>query len=125
MQSNIDKVKNYLLDLQNRNCELLEEQESLAKFQEDEWQRTEGGGGRTRILQNGAVFEQVVFSVEAINENAVNRILWLKNRAVDKGLILLVANIDAMQQHTQILSEAQTQQIASTENTTIIIVIKK
>ena len=58
MQPNIDSVKNYLLDLQNRICELLETQDSVAKFQEDNWERPEGGGGRTRILQNGAVFEQ-------------------------------------------------------------------
>jgi coproporphyrinogen III oxidase len=58
MQPDIDSVKNYLLDLQNRNCEQLETQDGVAKFQEDNWKRPEGGGGRTRILQNGAVFEQ-------------------------------------------------------------------
>lgn len=58
MRPNIDSVKNYLLDLQNRNCELLEIHDGVAKFQEDNWERPEGGGGRTRILQNGAVFEQ-------------------------------------------------------------------
>ncbi len=58
MQQNIDKVKNYLLALQDRNCELLEKQDSISKFKEDNWERKEGGGGRTRILQNGAVFEQ-------------------------------------------------------------------
>ncbi len=30
----------------------------LAKFEEDLWVRKEGGGGRTRIIQNGAVFEK-------------------------------------------------------------------
>ena len=58
MQPDIEQVKEYLLDLQNRNCVLLEQQDSKAKFREDAWQRAEGGGGRTRILQNGAVFEQ-------------------------------------------------------------------
>ena len=58
MSVDIDKVKNYLLDLQTRNCDLLEKQDGLATFREDAWQRAEGGGGRTRILQNGAVFEQ-------------------------------------------------------------------
>ena len=58
MQADIDKVKNYLLDLQNSNCELLENQDGTAKFQQDDWNRLEGGGGRTRILQNGTVFEQ-------------------------------------------------------------------
>jgi len=54
----IKKVKNYLLDLQNRNCELLEKQDGKTRFKEDAWERTEGGGGRTRIMQNGDVFEQ-------------------------------------------------------------------
>lgn len=58
MQPDIEKVKQYLLDLQNRNCELLEKQDGAAKFKEDAWERAEGGGGRTRILQNGTVFEQ-------------------------------------------------------------------
>lgn len=58
MQPDIALVKDYLLDLQNRNCELLEQQDGSAKFREDTWKRAEGGGGRTRILQNGSVFEQ-------------------------------------------------------------------
>ena len=58
MQPDIHQVKEYLLDLQNRNCALLEHQDANTKFREDTWERAEGGGGRTRILQNGAVFEQ-------------------------------------------------------------------
>ena len=58
MQPDINKVKNYLLDLQNLICEQLEKQDGSAKFNQDAWERTEGGGGLTRILQNGKVFEQ-------------------------------------------------------------------
>lgn len=58
MSVDINKVKNYLLGLQNSNCELLEKQDGKAKFKEDTWERAEGGGGRTRIMQNGDVFEQ-------------------------------------------------------------------
>ncbi len=58
MLIDITKVKNYLLDLQNRNCALLEKQDSKETFKEDTWKRTEGGGGRTRIMQSGDVFEQ-------------------------------------------------------------------
>ncbi|MCK4744041.1 MAG: oxygen-dependent coproporphyrinogen oxidase [Sulfuriflexus sp.] len=55
----IDAVKAYLLDLQDRICAGLEAEDGTAKFEEDLWQR-EGapGGGRTRVLTNGAVFEQ-------------------------------------------------------------------
>ena len=61
-------VKNYLLDLQDRICQELEIEDSEAVFFEDAWSRDEceedhdgpalGGGGRTRVLNGGAVFEQ-------------------------------------------------------------------
>ena len=58
MKVEIENVLGYLRDLQDHNCNLLEQMDGAAKFSEDTWQRSEGGGGRTRILQNGAVFEQ-------------------------------------------------------------------
>ncbi len=56
----IDKsaIKNYLLALQGDICQRLEEVDGSGKFQEDEWQREEGGGGRSRVLNNGAVIEK-------------------------------------------------------------------
>jgi len=55
----IDAVKAYLLDLQDRICAGLEAEDGSAKFEEDLWQREGGGGGgRTRLLADGAVFEQ-------------------------------------------------------------------
>lgn len=57
-------VKTYLLDLQDRICAALEQEDGEGRFAEDAWQRTEGGGGRTRILADGTVFEKagVAFS---------------------------------------------------------------
>jgi coproporphyrinogen III oxidase len=54
----ISRVKTYLLNLQNNICQALEGEEPQARFIEDEWQRSEGGGGKTRVLANGKVFEQ-------------------------------------------------------------------
>jgi len=51
-------VNAYLLELQDRLCAALEAVDGEARFQEDRWERAEGGGGRSRILQGGAVFEQ-------------------------------------------------------------------
>jgi coproporphyrinogen III oxidase len=48
----------YIHDLQNRICAAIEEVDGIAKFQEDAWDRTEGGGGKTRVISNGAVFEK-------------------------------------------------------------------
>jgi coproporphyrinogen III oxidase len=47
-----------LLDLQDRICTELEQEDGQQKFTEDAWQREAGGGGRSRVLADGAVFEQ-------------------------------------------------------------------
>ena len=45
--------------LQDTICNALEKTDGKAKFTEDDWQRTEnGGGGKTRIIANGNVFEK-------------------------------------------------------------------
>jgi len=46
----------YLRDLQNRLCAACELSDGGAQFREDQWQRAEGGGGRTRVLADGMVF---------------------------------------------------------------------
>jgi len=56
--NDVHRVKNYLLDLQDRICKALEEEDAEGRFIEDRWQRQEGGGGRTRVLSNGRIFEQ-------------------------------------------------------------------
>jgi coproporphyrinogen III oxidase len=53
-----DAIKTYLLDLQDRICEALRDTDGVAGFREDRWERPSGGGGRTRIMQDGAVFER-------------------------------------------------------------------
>jgi len=54
----IDPVKHYLLDLQDRICGALEAEDGVERFRDDAWDRPEGGGGRSRVLADGAVFEQ-------------------------------------------------------------------
>ncbi len=54
----IQAVKKYLLELQDRICAALEQADGQGKFTEDQWQRAEGGGGRSRVMTEGAVFEQ-------------------------------------------------------------------
>jgi coproporphyrinogen III oxidase len=51
-------VRSYLLDLQDRICAAVEAEDGRARFAEDSWERPEGGGGRSRVLSEGAVFEQ-------------------------------------------------------------------
>ena len=52
------RVRDYLTDLQDRICAAIEASDGRARFIEETWQRAEGGGGRTRVLRDGAVFEQ-------------------------------------------------------------------
>src|SRR5690242_235415 len=60
MNIDVTAVKNYLLDVQNRICTGLEQEDGGARFVEDAWQRDgEGtGGGITRVMAGGTVFEQ-------------------------------------------------------------------
>ena len=55
---NTAAVKDYLLALQDHICQRLEQIDAGGVFAEDNWERRAGGGGRTRILNNGAVIEQ-------------------------------------------------------------------
>ncbi|MCB1772437.1 MAG: coproporphyrinogen III oxidase [Gammaproteobacteria bacterium] len=50
-------VEHYLRDLQARICEALAEEDGCA-FREDSWDRPGGGGGRSRVLEGGNVFEK-------------------------------------------------------------------
>ncbi len=52
------KVKSYLLDLQSRICTALEAADGAARFGEDEWQRAGGGGGLSKVLEEGPVLER-------------------------------------------------------------------
>ncbi len=54
----VEAIKTYLLDLQDRICDALAAEDGAAQFITDEWTRAEGGGGRSRVLSGGAVFEK-------------------------------------------------------------------
>lgn len=54
----LDQIVSFYQDLQDRICAGLEDLDGGARFQEDLWTRGEGGGGRTRLISNGKVFEK-------------------------------------------------------------------
>jgi coproporphyrinogen III oxidase len=56
--SNIDDVRHWLTNLQNRVCAELEALDGKASFLHDAWDRPGGGGGESRVMTDGAVFEQ-------------------------------------------------------------------
>jgi coproporphyrinogen III oxidase len=53
-----DRAVHYFQSLQDRICEGLARADGQASFREDTWQRPGGGGGRTRVIADGAVFEK-------------------------------------------------------------------
>jgi len=59
-----DSIADEFKSLQDRICRRLEKIDGSGKFIEDEWTREEGGGGRTRVIQNGDIIEKggVAFS---------------------------------------------------------------
>ena len=70
-----EAVKSYLLGLQDRICRELEHEDGQATFREDAWSRGGGaelgGGGRTRVLRKGGVFEQAGVNFSHVTGSAL------------------------------------------------------
>jgi coproporphyrinogen III oxidase len=62
-----NKFYDYIQNLQDTICQALENSDGMAKFQEDNWDRPEGGGGRTRVIENGNVFEKGGVNISAVH----------------------------------------------------------
>ena len=64
MEISRDEISNWLRNLQNSICSSLEKADGKSVFEEENWTREEGGGGRTRIIRDGNVIEKggVLFS---------------------------------------------------------------
>ena len=62
-----DKFYQYIFQLQNQITSKLEAVDGVAKFREDIWERPEGGGGRTRVIENGQVFEKGGVNISAVH----------------------------------------------------------
>ena len=60
-------VRTYLLNLQDSICRALENEDGSAHFVEEAWQRPEGGGGRSRVLTEGGVFEKAGVSFSHVS----------------------------------------------------------
>ncbi len=62
-----DKFFKYIHELQDTIASGLEAIDGKGKFQEDIWKRPEGGGGRTRVIENGAVFEKGGVNISGVH----------------------------------------------------------
>ncbi len=62
-----DRFVKYIHGLQDEICSGLEQMDGKAVFREDRWDRAEGGGGRTRVIANGSVFEKGGVNTSAVH----------------------------------------------------------
>jgi len=64
-------VRRYLLDLQDRICGALANEDGEKTFSEQSWKREEGGGGRSRVMEDGAVFEKAGINFSDVRGKAM------------------------------------------------------
>lgn len=69
------QVSKDFMAIQNHICKELELADGKAKFKEDKWNRTEGGGGRTRILEKGNIIEKGGVAFSAVEGPTPEKIL--------------------------------------------------
>jgi coproporphyrinogen III oxidase len=62
-----NKFYAYIQTLQDKITAELERVDGQATFRQDLWKRPEGGGGRTRVIENGAVFEKGGVNISAVH----------------------------------------------------------
>lgn len=112
--ADIQRVREFLLDLQAHICAALEQQEraggGTAQFEIDDWERPEGGGGRSRVLQNGTVIEKggVMFShinISKLPASATERhpqIAGAKAQAMGVSLVIHPKNPNVPTSHANV-----------------------
>mgnify|MGYP002795074951 FL=1 len=61
-----NKFYKYIQELQNNITSKLEEIDGVGKFREDIWERKQGGGGKSRIIENGAIFEKGGVNISSV-----------------------------------------------------------
>ncbi len=61
-----NRARTFVASLQDKICSALEEIDGTTNFREDLWEREGGGGGRTRVLENGGVFEKAGVNFSAV-----------------------------------------------------------
>ncbi len=62
-----DRFVSFIRGLQDEICQALEDLDTKAKFKEDHWERPGGGGGRSRVLSEGKVFEKAGVSTSIVH----------------------------------------------------------
>ncbi len=71
------EITSWFKQLQDSICQQLEQLDGKAQFKEDLWERPEGGGGRTRIIQEGTIIEKGGVNFSAVEGAMPSKLLGL------------------------------------------------
>ena len=84
----------YFARLQSQVCESLENLDGLARFHEDRWERRGGGGGTSKILTRGALFEKAGVNTSAVwgelDETALRALGGAERRFFATGISMVL-----------------------------------
>jgi coproporphyrinogen III oxidase len=69
-----EKIANWFKWLQNDICRQLEEADGKGEFKEDQWERPGGGGGRSRVIEKGAIIEKGGVNFSAVHGDTPDKI---------------------------------------------------
>lgn len=69
-----DQIAEAFQQLQDKITSALEQTDGKAKFTEDLWTRNEGGGGRSRVLENGKLLKKVAFNFHLFMVNYLKKL---------------------------------------------------
>lgn len=85
MEINKENISEWLKSLQDSICDALEHEDGLAKFKEENWIREEGGGGRSRVIENGNVIEKGGVMFSAVSGKTPDFLFKEKDHSVSKS----------------------------------------
>ena len=70
-----EHIAAWFRDLQDRICNGLEDLDGTSRFQEDQWERPQGGGGRTRVIKDGSLIEKGGVNFSGVEGETPQKIL--------------------------------------------------
>lgn len=85
MEITKENISKWLKKLQDSICSALESADGKSKFLEENWTREEGGGGRSRVIKNGAVLEKGGVMYSAVSGTTPEFLLKEKSHSVTEG----------------------------------------
>ncbi len=86
MEINKENITAWLKTLQDEICQALETADGSSKFKEENWTREEGGGGRSRVIENGAVIEKGGVMFSAVHGDVPDFLVTDKQHSINESI---------------------------------------